>query len=123
MPITNPFSRNKQALGLQGENRALKYLTSAGLKLVTRNYRCKGGEIDLIMLEGECLVFVEVRYRKNDRFGGAAASVTGQKQRRLIVAARHYLLKTRTEPACRFDVIALEGQQPPNWIKNAFNAQ
>ncbi len=116
-----PFTRDRQTLGQQGEDIALKALRKAGLKLRQRNYRCKGGEIDLIMEEGDTLVFVEVRYRKNTQFGGAAASVTASKQRRLILAAQHYLQTQGIEPACRFDVVAIDGNQAPDWIRHAFD--
>ncbi|MGV6859002.1 MAG: YraN family protein [bacterium] len=119
--MKNPFARDRQVLGQQGEDTALALLKKSGLSLLARNYRCKGGEIDLIMEEGEYLVFIEVRYRKNRHFGGAAASVTGSKQKRLIIAAQHYLLTHGIEPACRFDVVAIDGSHPPEWIKNAFD--
>jgi putative endonuclease len=97
-------------------------LQRQGLRLVERNYRCKGGEIDLIMHTpaGE-LVFVEVRQRASRAFGGAAASVTGTKQRRLVLAAQHYLARLARVPACRFDVVAIDGGRL-EWIENAFEA-
>ena len=111
----------KQVEGQAGEDAALDHLRKSGLKLVERNFRCKAGEIDLIMQEGSTLVFVEVRKRSNPRFGGAAASVTWQKQRRLIRAAQFYLLRFRDPPPCRFDVVALEAGQT-NWLRNAIEA-
>jgi putative endonuclease len=111
----------KQVEGQAGEDAALEHLRKSGLKLVERNFRCKAGEIDLIMQEGSTLVFVEVRKRSNPRFGGAAASVTWQKQRRLIRAAQFYLLRFRDPPPCRFDVVALEAVQI-NWLRNAIEA-
>lgn len=113
-----------QRQGRQAEQEALGYLRSRGLRLVESNYRCRRGEIDLVMKDGETTVFVEVRMRTNPRFGGAAASVTPAKQRRLCAAARHYLL-TRGDPGgpIRFDVMALEAGAAPNWIRNAFDAQ
>jgi putative endonuclease len=111
----------KQIAGDAGEERALRHLQQHGLSLVERNFRCKGGEIDLIMQEGQVLVFVEVRKRADQRHGGAAASVTWRKQRRLIIAAQVYLQRYRTPPACRFDVIAIEGDTL-NWLKNAIEA-
>lgn len=115
----------RQQAGMAGEATALKHLQEHGLQLVLRNYRCKAGEIDLVMLDGATLALIEVRFRSDKRFGGAAASVTWRKQRRLIHAAEHLLL-TRTHlrryPA-RFDVVALapgrSGLQV-EWIKNAF---
>jgi putative endonuclease len=111
----------KQIAGDAGEERALRHLQQHGLSLVERNFRCKGGEIDLVMQEGQALVFVEVRKRADQRHGGAAASVTWRKQRRLIIAAQVYLQRYRTPPACRFDVIAIEGDAL-NWLKNAIEA-
>jgi putative endonuclease len=111
--------------GSEAEDSALAYLKQAGLKLLQRNYRCKAGEIDLVMLDGKTLVLIEVRYRSSEQYGGAAASVTYWKQRRLINAARH-LLMMRTDlrryPA-RFDVIAISAlRRDVQWIKGAFAA-
>ncbi|MQR00515.1 YraN family protein [Glaciimonas soli] len=114
----------RQISGNLAEDQALIHLQQKGLQLVTRNFRCKGGEIDLIMSEphkAANLVFVEVRQRADQRHGGAAASVTTTKQRRLIIAAQFFLQRYREPPACRFDVIAIESEQI-NWIKNAFDA-
>lgn len=111
--------------GNEAEDRALAYLKRHGLKLVARNYRCKAGELDLVMLEGATLVLVEVRYRASLDYGGAAASVTLKKQRRIINAARH-LLATRADLRryrARFDVVAMTGlHEEPQWIKAAFSA-
>src|SRR5438132_2871194 len=101
----------KQIRGQAGEDDALAYLARQGLTLVERNFRCKGGEIDLIMRHGDTLVFVEVRKRADMRFGGAAASIGRAKQRRLMLAAQVYLLRYRSPPACRFDVFAIDGEQ------------
>lgn len=108
--------------GKAAEDLAARYLTGQGLKLLARNYRCRFGEIDLILRDGRTLVFAEVRMRGNQRYGGAAASVTGQKQQRLIAAAQHYLAGERSAPICRFDVIALDRLEPSHieWIKDAF---
>ena len=103
--------------GQAAEDIALAYLQQRGLKLVERNFRCKGGEIDLIMRERGGLVFVEVRQRADARHGGAAASITEAKQRRLLIAAQVYLLRLRTLPACRFDVIAIDGTELC-WLKD-----
>jgi putative endonuclease len=120
--------RERKALGLLGEELALAHLLGHGLKLFTRNYRCKMGEIDLVMLDGQTLVLVEVRYRASSDYGGAAASVTWEKQQRLVRATEHLLMK-RAElkhyPA-RFDVIAItagadDAELPKiDWIKSAF---
>ena len=95
--------------GRHGEERALQYLTGQGLTLVTRNFRCRGGEIDLIMWHGRELVFIEVRSRASASHGGAAASVTSRKQARLILAAQVFLQRHRRLPPCRIDVIAIDG--------------
>ncbi len=114
----------KQA-GDAAENLALQHLQRAGLKLIQRNYRTPGrggGEIDLIMRDSDgTTVFVEVRKRATSSYGGAAASVSFAKQRRIVFAARHYLMMLRELPPCRFDVVSLdpEGVQ---WIRAAFDA-
>lgn len=117
----------RKAIGLLGEELALAHLTAQGLRLVTRNYRAKVGELDLVMLDRQTLVFVEVRCRSSKQYGGAAASITWEKQRRLVRAAEHLLMKRaelRRYPA-RFDVIAIataigEPEAKIDWIKGAF---
>jgi putative endonuclease len=116
--------QQRKQTGHAAEELALRHLRTSGLKLVARNYRCRAGEIDLVMLDGVTLVLIEVRYRSSSEYGGAAASVTPYKQKRLILAAKH-LLVTRTELrryAARFDVIAIDGPPGDNieWIRNAF---
>lgn len=111
--------------GNAAETLALRYLEGQGLKLVTRNYRCRQGEIDLVMRDRDNLVFVEVRYRRNPDFGGAVGSVTATKQARLRAAAEHYLLAHPAEARrpCRFDVLGLQSlndDRPPHWITDAF---
>jgi len=108
---------DKQRLGREGEDAALAHLSSHGLQLVERNFLCKGGEIDLIMRDGERLVFVEVRRRADPRHGGAAASVTPRKQRRMIHAAQLFLQRYRPTPPCRFDVVAIDAGQLA-WLRN-----
>ena len=111
--------------GNAAEDAALAHLLAAGLQLVERNYRTPGrggGEIDLVMREaGGTLVFVEVRARAGTTHGGAAASVGGVKQRRIVLAARHYLMRHKSPPACRFDVVAIDGNHI-EWLKAAFDA-
>ena len=105
------------------EQLAEQFLQQQGLKSITRNYQIKGGEIDLIMHEGDVLVFVEVRYRKDESHGSGAESITWRKQQRLNRAARHYLQKHygNREPDCRFDVISASGYPVTfEWITNAF---
>lgn len=119
-----------QQKGDRYERAAQTYLQQAGLRLVARNLSCRVGEIDLVMLDGEVLVFAEVRARTSDRFGGALASVTAGKQARLKRAAAYWLpiLRRRlgqrlcSAPIrCRFDVLAFEGEDL-HWVKHAFGA-
>ena len=111
----------KTLLGQSAEKRAERFLAARGLRCVARNWRCRFGEIDLIMQDGETRVFVEVRLRSDSAYGGAAASVTPAKQRKLVAAARQYLTTLDTVPPCRFDVVALAGDAAPEWIRNAFD--
>ena len=121
-PASKPTTK---VLGDAAEDQALQYLQGEGLRLVQRNYRTPGrggGEIDLIMQTRDgTTVFVEVRRRASRSHGGAAASVVGAKQRRIIFAARHYLLRLRTQPPCRFDVVLVE-PQGLQWLQAAFDA-
>lgn len=121
-------SPQRKATGDAAEAQALRWLQSRGLALVARNYRvdrgpsARGGEVDLIVRERDgTLVFVEVRARADARHGGAAASVGAAKQRRLMYAAQHYLMRLATPPPCRFDVVAVEGDEV-QWIQAAFDA-
>jgi len=112
--------------GRAAEEAARRYLESRGFALLQCNYRCRLGEIDLVMRDGPSLVFVEVRARECDDFGGAAASVGRAKQRRLVAAARHFLMTHPREarrPA-RFDVVAIsrrDGENRLRWIRAAFD--
>jgi putative endonuclease len=114
-----------RATGTAGEDRALAHLLGHGLQLLARNYRTPGrggGEIDLVMREaGGTLVFVEVRQRRSRDFGGAAGSVGSVKQRRIVFAARHYLMRYAAPPACRFDVVSVEAGRL-EWLRGAFDA-
>ena len=111
--------------GDAAEARALAHLHAQGLRLLARNYRTPGrggGEIDLVMRDRDgTLVFVEVRKRSGRGFGGAAASIGWQKRRRIVFAARHYLMRLQEPPACRFDVISMEGGSI-QWMRAAFDA-
>ncbi len=114
--------------GEEGEERALQHLRRQGLSLVQRHYRvargpgARAGEIDLVMRDRDgTLVFVEVRSRAATSHGGAAASVGLAKQRSLVFAARHYLARLATPPPCRFDVVAIDGEQL-DWLRGAFDA-
>jgi putative endonuclease len=120
--------RTTKAVGDAGEARALAHLLRHGLVLVERNYRvargprARGGEVDLIVRERDgTLVFVEVRMRRDAGHGGAAASVGAAKQRRIVLAARHYLMRMATPPPCRFDVVAIDGDRL-DWHRGAFDA-
>jgi putative endonuclease len=122
---------NSQEIGKAQESRAANFLRAKGLKLLCRNYHSRFGEIDLIMSDSGTLVFIEVRYRANGLFGGAVASVTVAKQRRIRLTAAHYLQTHNglQHCPCRFDVLGLSGEAGANsqtgaqcfdWIKNAF---
>lgn len=109
--------------GAQAELTAAKYLQQQGLQLLQSNYRCRFGEIDLILKDRDTLVFVEVRLRSRSDFGGAAASIDARKQHKLILAAQHYLANVSPQPPCRFDALLLasaEGGEGIEWLKNAF---
>jgi putative endonuclease len=114
----------QQRSGKQYEDLACEHLCQQGLKLLTRNYHCRRGEIDLVMRDKDSLVFVEVRYRRQAHYGSASESVDWHKQQRLIATAEHYLLQeARTQPAARFDVVAISGAGADlelKWIPNAF---
>jgi len=124
MGILNTTQTTKSR-GDAAEDQALAYLQQQGLRLLQRNYRTPGrggGEIDLIMqLPDSTVVFVEVRQRATRRFGGAAASVGAVKQRRIIWAARHYLMRWRSLPPTRFDVVVVESEGLL-WLPAAFDA-
>ena len=108
--------------GSAAERLAASYLIQQGLVVSQRNYRCRYGEIDIIARDGATLVFVEVRQRASESFGGAAESITAAKRARLVAAARHYLARLRSIPACRFDAVLVRGQPPRvDWIRNAFS--
>ncbi|GAB1258299.1 YraN family protein [Aurantivibrio plasticivorans] len=128
---SRPVKQGHLIKGEHAEQQAAKYLLSHGLKLVEKNYRAQGGEIDLIMQDAECLVFVEVRFRKQHGFGSASETVDFRKQNKLIKAAQQYLQQHQItdKVPCRFDVVGIN--QLPNesqgrskheidWIKNAF---
>lgn len=106
--------------GISTEQLACQHLQASGLKLLHQNYRLKMGEIDLIMLDGHTIVFVEVRYRKSSRYGGALLSIDPRKQARIIRTAQHYLQYRAPDAQARFDVVAVEGDNNLHWIRNAF---
>ncbi|MDQ1363853.1 MAG: putative endonuclease [Pseudomonadota bacterium] len=109
--------------GELAEQLACTYLQQQGLHLIEKNYRCRQGEIDLVMRQGDSLVFIEVRQRSDARFGGALASVTTKKQEKLRLAALHYLQHNAPRANARFDVVAVQGTsaaQHIEWIRDAF---
>ncbi len=109
--------------GQWAEEVALAHLCTQGLQLITRNYRCRGGEIDLIMQQQTVLVFVEVRYRTSQYCGGSAESIDYRKQQRILLTADHYLQAYPSTHACRFDVVLIKGNpRSPQvqWIADAF---
>ncbi len=120
---------DRQATGQAAERLACTHLEQQGLRLLERNWHCRSGELDLVMLDGDTVVFVEVRYRKHAAWGGALESVDARKRSKLISAAQQFLHKeTRwSKHPCRFDVIAIsaEGSQAMaqlNWLQNAFDS-
>ena len=112
----------KQRAGDAAEDAAAEHLTAAGCRIVARNARYRDGEVDLVARERDLLVFVEVRMRVSARFGGAAVSVDSVKQKRIARAAQHWLLREYGErwPACRFDVVTVDGGGTIEWIRDAF---
>ncbi len=124
MFFSRTSSSTDKSTGAQAEAYALAFLEGQGLVKLTQNYRCKLGEIDLIMQDKDQLVFVEVRLRTHRAFANAAESVTIRKQQKIIKTALYYLQQHRlTESAhCRFDVIAFSDTGAPDWIKDAFSA-
>ena len=106
--------------GESAEEQAHKFLINKGLSPVCRNYRCKQGELDLIMTDHQTLVIIEVRFRKTDQYGSAAETVTRAKQSRIIAATHIYLSSHKADRPVRFDVIAISGNGNVEWIQNAF---
>jgi len=117
-----------RARGHQVERLAEGWLRARGLRPLRRNYHCRQGELDLIMTEGETLVFVEVRHRSGSGFGDGIDSITRNKRRRVVRAARHFLARNPrcAQRVCRFDVVGMEGALSAprfEWIRNAFDEQ
>ena len=114
-----------QTKGQAAEQLACDYLTEQGLQLVTRNYSCRLGELDLIMRDGAHLVFIEVRSRRTSRYGLPEETVNFRKQQKLLKTASYYLQRQRFDGPCRFDIVAISRdnkQQSVRWIKDAFQA-
>lgn len=115
----------RQLRGLAAEERAAQYLSAAGLAVLQRNYRCRMGELDLVARQHNTLVIAEVRLRSNTRYGGAAASITWSKRRRIVRATRHLLARYPSLQKCavRFDAVLIDGNgESIEWIKGAFDA-
>ena len=118
----------RQNAGREAEAFALLHLQGQGLQLIAQNWLCKRGELDLVMLDGDAVVFVEVRYRRHSSWGGALESVDFRKQEKLINAAQLFLQQEAQWAGhpCRFDVIAIQGDPgdaaPLDWLKNAFDS-
>lgn len=122
-----PQTPSAVEVGRAIEEQVCAYLRGRGLSLITRNYRCRQGELDLIMRDNDTVVFVEVRFRRNRRFGGGAESVDRRKRVRLVAAGQHYLQAHPKEARhpCRFDVVAVtahNGDFEIDWIRNAIES-
>lgn len=121
-------SSPRQKAGREAEQQALEHLRAQGLSLLAQNWLCKRGELDLVMLDGDTVVFVEVRYRRHAAWGGALESVDMRKQQKLIKAAQLFLQREPrwAKHPCRFDVVAIGASantpEKPNWIRNAFDS-
>ncbi|MEI7612374.1 MAG: YraN family protein [Betaproteobacteria bacterium] len=125
MGSNDTTSDPRNVSGKQAEDLAAHFLADHGLSILARNFHCRGGEIDLVCADGKALVFVEVRLRRNPDYGGAGASITSGKQRRIILAAQHYLAAhARSDSACRFDCVLLDGlsEKRIEWVRDAFSA-
>ena len=120
-PNNTSTATPKQQRGMEQEQRACEHLQLQGMSLITQNFSCKMGEIDLIMRDKNSLVFVEVRYRADNSFGGAAASVTKNKQRKIIKTALFYCQRYALKADMRFDVVAIESDNQIQWIPSAFD--
>ncbi len=126
--MTTYTDKDPVGRGRWAERVARDFLSSRGLEPLCENYRFKGGEIDLIMRDGDTIVFVEVRYRSRSGFGDGVESITGRKQKRVIATAMHYLQHTEAlaQQPCRFDVIAVSNEMQRHdveWIPDAFDAE
>ncbi len=115
-------NRNARRRGQDAESEAAVYLQQRGLQLIGRNYRCRQGEIDLIMQDREHLVFVEVRHRSKTSHGSPVETITSSKRKKLVFAARHYIAENRVSDtqSIRFDVVGIQPESPVDWIPDAF---
>lgn len=110
---------NTRAIGNYYEDAACAYLTSMGVEILERNFSCRLGEIDIIGIDNDTLVFFEIKYRKNNRYGDALEAVDIKKQKKIIKTAQFYLTFKNYDMYKRFDVVATDGNETI-WIKNAF---
>jgi putative endonuclease len=125
MIIQNTLERGKST-----ENQALNFLENRGLIFIENNFRCKCGEIDIVMRDANVIVFVEVRFRRNNRYGSGAETVGRKKQQKIIASASYYLQRNKklARQPCRFDVISMSpgnivsSSNNIDWIANAFTA-
>ena len=113
--------QNKRRLGTEKEELAKNYITEQQAKVLAKNFYFRGGEIDLIAKDGEYVCFIEVKYRKSNKFGAPEEAVTLSKQRKILQGARVFLYQNRypSDTPCRFDVISVYGDQI-TWMKDAF---
>lgn len=121
--VVNKMDKTKAAhllRGAQAEQQACEFLISQGLTLIERNFRSPYGELDLIMKDDKTLVIVEVRFRKNDKFGSALESVTHSKQAKISATTEIYLNSHTQSMPIRFDVVGISGSGELQWVKNAF---
>lgn len=123
--LTGPAQADRRKAGARWERAAESFLNSRGLNLLHRNFHCRFGEIDLVMEDGDAVVFVEVKYRESNRHGSGADAVTARKQGRISRTAAWYLARHphRAEQNCRFDVVSIDpgkGKRGIHWIRNAF---
>ena len=122
LPERQERGRTARVSGYDAEAAAAIFLQKQGVRILARNVRCKGGEIDLVGKDERTLIFIEVRLRKNTRFGGAAESVTITKQRRITLAARFFLFRNpaMAELPCRFDCVLMNAPDNFDWLRDAF---
>lgn len=117
------YRKNNRSVGTEGEEKARAFLETRGCKILKANYRCPGGEIDLIAKEGETILFVEVKYRTGEGSGQPEEAVDSRKQRTISRCALHYLARRGSvDVPCRFDVISIAGEEI-RWHRNAFDYQ
>jgi putative endonuclease len=125
MAASSPRRSERRQVGDDAEERAARLLRAAGLEILHRNYRCRLGELDIVAREGSTLVVAEVRLRSTSRFGGAAASITPAKRRRIVLATRHLLARypSLQRWPLRFDAVLVAAAHGPiEWLRSAFDA-